>query len=71
MNDQYPTAMLRDLQASRSAQRDYVERAKDLRAESAGHRAFGRHRLSRAKLQAALLLEHAAVAELVDCEPQE
>jgi len=62
-------AMLRDIRAARSSQRDYLDRAKDLRLEAAGHRAFGRVRLSRRCLQAALLLEQAAIAELVDRDP--
>lgn len=61
--------MLRDIRAARSSQRDYLDRAKDLRLEAAGHRAFGRVRLSRRCLQAALLLEQAAIAELVDRDP--
>jgi hypothetical protein len=60
--------LLRDQRASRAAQRDYLERAKDLRVEAAGHRAMGRIYLSRKCLQVALDLEHAAIAEITDPE---
>ena len=66
-----PRQMLRDIRAARAAQRDYLDRARELRVEAAGHREFGRLRLSRECLQAALSLEHAAVAELVDREPSD
>lgn len=61
--------MIRDIRASRSAQRDYLHRATVLRVEARLHDQVGLTTRARRARAAAVCLEQAALAEFRDPEP--